>query len=352
MKQLTRISLIAGLLLVTLFAYILSGGLAYAQDPTIPTKTPVPENTEPAPPPTATPKPDNGGGNNPPPAPTDTPVPQTGATATATTQSVVPSATSVTGGGIATATAVSTLDSTDSTGSVVAPGTSNGAVGGDLCSQPPMVVAIDLTLVHAGPGEDYPLVGSLPAQEERLIVGRAGYAEWWQILLINQDPQLIGWVSDADVDEYGDTGSVLIVDPPLLNGVLPTPGAIWQPTPIPVICTPTPSPTPTATATTTATPTPTATAEAQSAAGLTDETGTGSQTAERTGSAAEFDSQDSTVGKQLLEAESGEAAAATSDSTTTSGSSGSTALWIPLLGVGLIAGGVLIALLFRSKPAA
>lgn len=335
MSKIIRISMLVGLILGGIVTLTPLGPVAHAQDPTIPTRTPTPGPQKPEVPPSPT-SDSNNGGSNPVPTPTDTSVPQTQVTATSTVQSAL----------MATATATATAMPL---GAVRVPGEV------DACELPPRIRAIDLTLVHAGPGSDYPLLGSLPALEERLIVGRAEFAEWWQILLIANEPQLLGWVSAITVDEFGDTGSVPLVAPPLLNGIAPTPGALWQPTPLPPACTPTPTPTATATATARATTTPTATT---SAAGDLGTVGSGTSSDEEQaviaeGNAAELDSQASTVGKQLPEGESADssAVAATSAATTdATGGSGSSALMVPMLGIALIAGGIIIALLSRSKP--
>lgn len=325
----------AGIVLFGLTWISAGSGFAYAQDPTIPTRTPTPDPNQPPPQPSPTSASDDGGGNPnpPPPAPTETSVPQATATATATTQGIA----------APVATATSTAPAAIEGAPIPAPG--DAALPADFCGGPPIARAIDLTLVHLGPGEDYPIVGSLPATEERLIVGRAEFAPWWQILLIANEPQLLGWVADIAVDEIGDTGSVPLVVPPPINGLAPTPGAPWNPTPIPSACTPTPTATPTATPS--ATPTTTAT-PADTLSTNTDST-TGGEGGGTTGSTtAGLASNDQAAGKQVRDGEQ-PSADATSE-TTAAGSSGAASLLVPLLGVGLIAGGVLIALLTRNRP--
>jgi hypothetical protein len=330
MSKRILISLLLGIIVIG--AIVVGVGPVYAQDPTIPTRTPTPDPNQPPPPPpappTATSEPDSGG-SNPPPTATE-PSPPAG-TATATSVPVV----------AATAT---------STATAAGPGDETaGEETADSCLVPPIVRAIDLALVHAGPGEDYPVVGSLPAGTERLITGRAEFATWWQILLIADEPQLLGWVADATVDEFGDTGSVPLVEPPLLNGVAPTPGAPWQPTPLPPACTPTPSPRPTATATAMPSATPTATAtpsEALSGVAIGDaQAGAG-------GSAAELSSQGAADGKQLAPGEAADASDGEADNTGGSGRSSLASLLVPMLGIALIAGGIIIALISRARPPA
>jgi hypothetical protein len=327
MSKRILISLLVGIIVLGAIA-VGAGRPVYAQDPTIPTRTPTPDPNQPPPPPPAPPtatSESDGGGSNPPPTATEPSPPAN--TATATSLPVL-AATAT-----ATATAVNPGDETVS------------GETADPCLAPPIVRAIDLVLVHAGPGEDYPVVGSLSAGTERLITGRAEFATWWQVLLIADEPQLLGWVADAAVDEFGDTGSVPLVEPPLLNGVAPTPGAPWQPTPLPSACTPTPTPTATLTATPTATPTATATpSEAQAGAG------TGDAQAGAGGSAAELDSQGATDGKQLAPGET--AVASTGEPNQTGGTSGLSSLLVPMLGIALIAGGIIIALISRARPPA
>jgi hypothetical protein len=332
MSKRILISLLTGVIVLGAIA-VGVGRPVYAQDPTIPTRTPTPDPNQPPPPPappTATSEPD-GGGSTPPPTATQPSPPAN--TATATSVPVVVATTTAT----ATATAIGPGDGTVSGEAV------------DSCLTPPIVRAIDLALVHAGPGEDYPVVGSLPAGTERLITGRAEFATWWQILLIADEPQLLGWVADAAVDEFGDTGSVPLVEPPLLNGVAPTPGAPWRPTPLPPACTPTPSPTPTATATATPTATPTATTTPSEApAGVA----TGDAQTGDGGSPAELSSQGATDGKQLAPGETADASAAEVAQPGGSDSSGLSSLLVPMLGIALIAGGIIIALVSRARPPA
>jgi hypothetical protein len=118
----------------------------------------------------------------------------------------------------------------------------------------------DVVNVHSGPGEDYPIIGTMVKGEVRPLIGRAEFAEWWNIQF---HPTANAWVADEDVDEYGDTGSLALVEPPPIDGNTPTPGPVWRPTALPV-CTPTPTatltPSPTLSPTTTPTTMPTETA--------------------------------------------------------------------------------------------
>lgn len=210
------------------------------QDPTIPTRTPTPDPNQPPPGPTATTE-DPG---NPPEGPANTPDSGSpGASPTATTQA--PGTGSVGG----TTTPVAGTSTGPTSPPVPLGGTirANSGQSGS-CSDTPYVEAIRRVIVYAGPGIDFGPVATLEEDEMRPIVGRAGFATWWQILV---DNKTVGWVADTEVNEYGDTALVPVVAPPAINGNTPTPGAQWNPTPLPLL---TCVPTPTATATTTGTP--------------------------------------------------------------------------------------------------
>jgi len=223
---------IVSLFIISLF--IQGVAPALSQDPTIPTRTPTPD---PNAPPTAT---RDDGGEPPPPAPTDTPV--AGATATTIQPGASATPTSTTAAGI-------TLDAAASG----TPAELTGEIGLPGCNDTPIVQAIKETLnIYAGPGGDYPIIGTMIINEIRLMIGRAEFADWWYIQF---DPTTTAWVDDEDVNEYGNTGSVPLVIPPPINGNTPTPGPQWIPTPLPA-CTTTPTATPTETPTSTPTVTP------------------------------------------------------------------------------------------------
>jgi hypothetical protein len=131
-----------------------------------------------------------------------------------------------------------------------------GEIGLPGCDDTPIVQALkEIVNIYAGPGGDYPIIGMMTLNEIRPMIGRAEFANWWHIQF---DATTVAWVGDEDVNEYGNTGSVPIVQPPPINGNTPTPGPRWMPTPMPA-CTTTPTATPTETATATATVTSTAT---------------------------------------------------------------------------------------------
>ncbi|MEZ4590996.1 MAG: SH3 domain-containing protein [Chloroflexota bacterium] len=178
---------------------------------TIPTRTPTPA------PATATPS--GGGGNNggaTSPTPTSTAATTSGPTATSTLLPVNIAPTPV-GGFLPTAVP---------------------------CGASPTIQTLGATNVRSGPGLAYSVIGDLVFLEVRYIVGRAETAEWWLIQFNNGE---LGWVANEVVTVQGYTPIVPIVEAPPLNGVTPTPGALWNPTP-PPFCTVTPAPTDTATA--------------------------------------------------------------------------------------------------------
>lgn len=231
--------------LTTLFVLILLGGFAVAafrapstaaQDPTIPTRTPTPDPNAPNPPPGGGGgggDNNNGGGNNQqPPAATETPV------GGATTATPGPTATS---GGPVNALPGGVVP----VGTTASGATTTGVVALDVvelsCGDIPYVMALSRIAVHGGPGIDYSPLTTLERDELRPIIGRAAHAPWWQVqVAVDQ----VGWVADAEVKVLGSTLNVVVVDDPLLNGVQPTAGAPWNPTPqAPGECELTPTPT-------------------------------------------------------------------------------------------------------------
>ena len=294
-----------------------------AQDPTIPTRTPTPDPNQPPtnPPPTT----DPGDPGEPPP---NTPVP--GQTVTSE-----PAASATAGGIQATATTGGSAP-----GLPTSIGASTAGVAGS-CDGSPHIRAIEDLAVHEGPGTDYQEIAKLAQDEFRPIFGRAAFTDWWQIQVATD---LIGWVADIGVAEYGNTGIVPIATPPLVNGLVPTPAFLWNPTPLPLLtCVPTPTPT----ATTTGTPAPLSTPAIMPGA---QEPGTEPavnappdavvEVAER-GSAAE-EVQAASV--SVPEAQQTAAATGQGDSPTSV-----TNLIIPLLGLVLIAVGIVLALMTSRR---
>jgi len=107
--------------------------------------------------------------------------------------------------------------------------------------------------VRSGPSQQYPEIGTLPANEEVPIIGISEDGNWYQVQWAADSA---GWVtsSTALVNAAGDLSAVPIAQ-------APTNTPTWTPT-VTETATPTPTltPTDTATATATATDTPTATA--------------------------------------------------------------------------------------------
>lgn len=128
------------------------------------------------------------------------------------------------------------------------------------CGFPPTVQAQNTTRIRLGPGIDYDIIGQLVYLETRPIVGRAPDSEWWVIQFSNNQT---GWIANQVVNVHGNISGIPIVAASPLNGVEPTPGTPWNPTPNPDCPTVTPSATPTATkiptSTNTKTPVPTET---------------------------------------------------------------------------------------------
>lgn len=180
------------------------------QNPTIPTRTPVPQPTEPKP----TKPPGNGGGSDATAVPTSTLPPA----ATATSTVVVTIAYTPVGGFVPTA---------------------------EPCSSQPTILVRNPTNVREGPGTDYDIVSKLVYLEVRLILGRAANTPWW---LIQLDDGAMGWVADDVVTVQGYIGNVPVIAAPEIDGQTPTPGTPWNPTPYPY-CTVTPTFTPEPTAT-------------------------------------------------------------------------------------------------------
>ena len=177
------------------------------------TPTPAPQNTPP-------PNPTSSGGDNGSATAVPTSTSQAGPTATATT--LVTIAYTPVGGFVPTA---------------------------ESCSSQPTIMVQNPTNIRQGPGTNYPIVGQMVFLEVRFILGRAADAAWW---LIQLDDGATGWVADNIVTVQGYIGGVPIVSAPEINGQTPTPGTLWNPTPLP-FCTVTP----TATAVPSATPSPT-----------------------------------------------------------------------------------------------
>ena len=197
------------LLFVTIFSLVMMTNVKFVQSAqstnqiqaqTVPSRTPT------SPPVTPTPTQPSGGGSNP--TATNTPQPQASPTSTLLPVDFAPTPI---GGFIATAVP---------------------------CSGNPTIQTLGATNVRSGPGITYDIVGELVFLEVRYIVGRAESAKWW---LIQFNDGQLGWVADEIVLVQGYTPIIPIVAAPPLAGSTPTPGTLWNPTPIP-FCTVTPIP--------------------------------------------------------------------------------------------------------------
>lgn len=202
-KQSILIVLFFSLLLASFFLTESRRTVVYSltENFTVPTRTPTPA----PPPPTQPPPPDDGGGggSDPQPEPTQS---QSPADPTATATTAVNFAPTPEGGFFPTA---------------------------EACSTQPTLLAQATTNVRQGPGIDYGVISQLIFLEVRPIIGRAGEAPWWQILLANGD---IGWVFDEIVQTQGNLSVVPIIEAPPIDGISPTPGSDWTPE-IPATCT-------------------------------------------------------------------------------------------------------------------
>jgi hypothetical protein len=82
---------------------------------------------------------------------------------------------------------------------------------------------------YSGPGNDYELIDTLEPDETRPIVGRAIYSSWWLIQLDGKFNQ--AWINDTTGIVQGNTNHVPEIQAPKIDGVTPTPGIQWEPTP-------------------------------------------------------------------------------------------------------------------------
>lgn len=292
-----------------------------AQDPTIPTRTPTPD-------PAAT----SDDSDNPPPEATNPSDPEP-VDPTATTQGSGPQSPTVTNTPIAPGGA-----SPGSTQTPVATATSRTTQPG--CDETPYVKAIEAATVYAGPGDDYEEVAQLGPEDMRPIIGRAYDARWWRIQF---DDETIGWVADIDVTEHGNTAQVNPVESPSINGNTPTPSATWNPTPLPLPnCVP---PTPTPTATPTETPVVEGDGVTGSQGGSTDDpqlTPTVGMVSAEVGENEPVVEEESDIAGQGVSSRNSEASRAASPTNAMN-------LILPLAGLALISGGIILALVSRKQ---
>lgn len=322
-----------------------------AFDPSFPTRTPTPGPGEPPVNPTATTGGPGDPGNPGNPLPTETPP---GSPGSGSPQPVQTGTAGAPGAGSPSGTAIPT---------VILGGTIRANPGGlGECSDTPYIRAKNRLIVYGGPGMDYGPVSTLEADEMRPIIGRAAYAQWWQIQV---KTNLIGWVQDREVDEFGNTALVPSVAPPAINGATPTPGALWNPTPLPLLtCVPTPTPTPTATATPAV-----AGSGAATGPGTTSEQGTTSEGGEGATGSVSAESQPEMVQADIVatpvsssqeladtapgaSVDSAQGAGMNTRGSSTSRAASPTSamnLILPVAGVALIAAGIILALFSRSR---
>lgn len=336
-KRVQFILFVLGVIVLALVAVNLPQ--AQALDPSFPTRTPTPGSGQEPPPPSATSADPNDPGDpgDPSSSPTPTDISDSNGTAIPTQTGTVQFP--LAGQGTATATSLPLLG-----------GTIRANPGGTgECSDTPYIRAMRKLVVYGGPGTDFGPVSTLEADEMRPIMGRANYAQWWQIQV---KPGMLGWVADAEVTEYGNTALVPVVAPPAINGATPTRGPLWNPTPLPLLtCIPTPTPS--------ATPTGTATSEPNAVEGAapgSGDEGGGSQPEAATTDMVSAEivatpvSQANTTAAQVedvaaqgsgISSRGSEAGRAASPTSTTN-------LLLPLAGLALIAGGIILALLSRN----
>ena len=293
-----------------------------AQDGTVPTRTPTPDPNQPT---RVSPTATRDGSGNPPPAATQT-------------STAAPTATGTQQAGQLTAT-----PTLPSVGTVTGGTLQSGSAPAGGCDETPYIRAIVRLTTYAGPGADYDPVATLEPQEMRRITGRAADATWWQIQL---DAATVGWVHAREVDEFGNTALVTTVDTPPRNRVTATPGVPWNPTPLPLLtCVPTPTPS----ATPTSTQTPPA-VESGSGAGETGATNGGGQSVGATPeqSVVETTGNETAQGGVAMPPGPGVSSRGSESSRAASPTS-STNLILPIAGLALIGGGIILALLSRNR---
>lgn len=315
------------IVLIAIGVFLLGGaGMAKAQGGTIPTRTPTPGPEQPTPViPTAT----DDGPDDPPPPPAAT---ETTAAPAATATATLPPAPPVT----STATAQTPLATVVGAGQVATAAAAE-------CDDTPIIEANRRMAVYAGPGGDYEILASLVTGETRVILGRAGYADWWQIQLT---PDVIAWVDDEDVTVHGNVAGVPIVDPPAINGVAPTRGPAWNPTPPPFVpCGPTATSTATATATATPAILPTVAADQTGASGEA----AGAEATAPPPAAATSAATDLTPAATAETVTGSGVTSRGSEDSRAAGPTSAVNLVLPIVGLGLIGGGIILALMARNR---
>ncbi len=235
---------------------------------TIPTRTPTPEPGGGTPPPTSPPpatEPPPGATEPPGPLPTDQPTSTPGAgtptsrpaTSTPTPRPGTGTPTAQPGTGTPTArpgTATPTTRPGTGTPRSTTPAGATPPGGGNATLPPPgqsatrssalpVVVVADpvcgvpavaqtnrAVTLRSGPDVAYAGVAEVAALQRLPIIGRYATGTWWFVQL---DATLQGWVADEDVIVIGYTALAPLLAAPPLNGITPTPAALWNPTPVP-----------------------------------------------------------------------------------------------------------------------
>lgn len=95
------------------------------------------------------------------------------------------------------------------------------------CGNPTLQSVNGNVNVRNGPALEFDIIGTTSETDVGLIVGRAGFVQWW---LIQLDNGVTGWVSNDAVTVQGNIGQVPIVEPPALaDGTAPTSDSAWIP---------------------------------------------------------------------------------------------------------------------------
>jgi hypothetical protein len=86
----------------------------------------------------------------------------------------------------------------------------------------PMVTAQVALNVRAGPGVDYPVVGRLAQGQSAEIIGRDGFADWWQIVFASENSE-VGWVAaGSEFSTASNADAVPVAEIPPLSEATPT----------------------------------------------------------------------------------------------------------------------------------
>jgi hypothetical protein len=93
---------------------------------------------------------------------------------------------------------------------------------GDQLNLKPMVTALVALNVRAGPGTNYPVIGRLAKDQSAEIVGRDGFADWWQIVFASENSE-VGWVvAGGEFSKASNADAVPTAEIPPLPATAPT----------------------------------------------------------------------------------------------------------------------------------